>query len=147
MKGNEARSVFYLHPKKSNQEEVTNTKPKKLPLSCQSLLLVLSTILGLGVLAFVLHKLANNKLMDKGNLMTDIGMIASSSLMLLYVGFVFAKRIELFRRIAKAWRSMHGKRTTYKKPLLHTQPYYLAISRSCCEVSPIQLFMTKSHRI
>ena len=133
MKGNEARRVFYLHPvKKSNKGELTKPKPKKLPLSCQSLLLILGTMLSLGVLAFLLYKLANNKLMD--NLFTTIGTIVSSILLLVFVAIAFATRIDLIGRVVKAWRGMQGKPPRYKRPLLHTHPYYLAISRSCCEV-------------
>ena len=117
MKGNEARSVFYLHPvKKSNKGGVTEAKTSRWPLSCQSLLLILATILSLGVLAYVSYKILKDKSID--NLVTTIGMTVSSCLMLVIVVVVFAKKIGLIG-----------------KPVLHTLPYYLALTRSCCEVS------------
>ena len=114
MKGNEARSVFYLHPTKGELREVP---PPGWPLSWKSLLLILATILSLGVLAFVISKIVNNKFRD--SLVTTIGMTVSSCIMLVIVLVVFAKKIRLIG-----------------KPVLHTLPYYLALTRSCCEVSP-----------
>ena len=137
MKGNEARVVFYLHPK-SNEGHVAEANPRKWLPSSRSLLLILGTILALCGLALVLFLLKNNQFMD--NLITMIGVIASSSLLLVCLAIVFAKRIDLIGRVVKAWRRMQGKSPRYKGPLLHTQPYYLAITRSCCEVSPFQIF-------
>ena len=110
MKGNEARSVFYLHPTKGELRKVV------WPLSWQSLLLILATVLSLGVLGYVSYKIAEDTLFD--NLVTTIGMTVSSCIMLVIVLVVFAKKIGLMG-----------------KPVLHTQPYYLALTRSCCEVS------------
>ena len=137
MKGSEARVVFYLHPK-LNEGQVAKTKPRNFPSIC-SMLLILGTILALGASAFVLYKLANKQFME--SLITTMGMIASSSILLVCIAIVFASRIELIGRVAEAWRAMQGKPPRYKGPLLHSQPYYLAITRSCCEVSPFQFFM------
>ena len=110
MKGNEARSVFYLHPTKGELRKVL------WPLSWISLLLILATILSLGVLAYVSYKISKDKSID--NLVTTIGMTVSSCIILVIVLVVFAKKIRLIG-----------------KPVLHTLPYYLALTRSCCEVS------------
>ena len=140
MKGSEARVVFYLHPK-LNEGQVAKTKPRNFPSIC-SMLLILGTILALCALAFVLNKRTNKQFMDTlESLITTVGMIASSSLLLVCIAIVFASRIELIGRVAEAWRAMQGKPPRYKGPLLHSQPYYLAITRSCCEVSPFQFFM------
>ena len=141
MKGSEARVVFYLHPKLS-EGQVAKTKPQRFP-SVRSMLLILGAILALGAIAFVLYKLTNKQFMDTlESLITTVGVIASSSLLLVCIAIVFANRIDLIGRVAKAWRAMQGKPPRYKRPLLHSLPYYLAITRSCCEVSPFQIFNT-----
>ena len=63
MKGNEARIIFFLHPvKKVKRGLQTKKNPITLP-SLRSILLILGTILGLGVTAFVLYRFTNKQFM------------------------------------------------------------------------------------
>ena len=61
-------------------------------------------------------------------------MVASSSLLVAYIAVFFAFQIDLVARILQACRRAQGKPTGDEKYLLHTLPYYLAITRSSCEV-------------
>ena len=54
---------------------------------------------------------------------------------MVYIAIMFAFRVDLGSRILQAWKRARGKSTGEEKHLLHTLPYYLAITRSSCEVS------------
>ena len=60
-------------------------------------------------------------------------MAASSSLLVIYLGAVLAARVGLKSRLKRFWRG--GSELPQNGTLLlHTLPYYLAITRSACEV-------------
>ena len=61
-------------------------------------------------------------------------MIVSTSLLLVYIAAFCAFQVDLGPRILQAWKRARGKSTEEEKHLLHTLPYYLAITRSSCEV-------------
>ena len=63
-------------------------------------------------------------------------LVASSSLLLAYLAFLIMKWGYLRSELVKGWmRRLTGKLPKEEKMLLHTLPYYLAITRSSCEVS------------
>ena len=60
-------------------------------------------------------------------------MAASSSLLVIYLGAVLAARVGLKSRLKRFWQG--GRELPQNEILLlHTLPYYLAITRSACEV-------------
>ena len=59
-------------------------------------------------------------------------MVASSNLLIAYILVFVAVQIDLGARVLQAFR--RGQRQPEDKQLLHTLPYYLAITRSSCEV-------------
>ena len=64
------------------------------------------------------------------------GMIASSSLLIAYIAVLLAYRVDLWARVFETWKRARGEpQAGEKRHLLHTLPYYLAITRSSCEVS------------
>ena len=66
-------------------------------------------------------------------------MAASSSLLVVYLAFLFAIRINLRARVAwlcGGWKKLPQNGTL----LLHTLPYYLAVTRSSCEVTSSTFF-------
>ena len=63
-------------------------------------------------------------------------LIASSSLLLAYLAFLIMKWGYTRSELVQGWmRRLTGKSPKEEKMLLHTLPYYLAITRSSCEVS------------
>ena len=54
---------------------------------------------------------------------------------MVYIAIMFAFQVDLGSRILQAWKRARGKSTGEEMHLLHTLPYYLAITRSSCEVS------------
>ena len=68
------------------------------------------------------------------------GMIASSTLLMTYIAVFFAFQVDLWARLLETWKRVQGQPTGEKRHLLHTLPYYLAITRSTCEVSSLHNF-------
>ena len=66
------------------------------------------------------------------------GMIGSSILLIAYIAVFFAFKIDLWPRVLQVWGRIQGKTLGEEKHLLHTLPYYLAVTRSSCEVSSPQ---------
>ena len=129
MKGNEARVVLFLHPVKDSKEgHVSKAKPKSMLPKCRSIILILGIILVLGVL------IPGADPFNLSNLYL-YGMIASSSLLMAYIAIMFAIQVDLGSRILQGWKRARGQPIGDEKHLLHTLPYYLAITRSSCEVS------------
>ena len=63
-------------------------------------------------------------------------LVASSSLLLAYLAFLIVKLSYSRSKLVQGWvRRLRGKPPKEEKMLLHTLPYYLAITRSSCEVS------------
>ena len=63
-------------------------------------------------------------------------LVASSSLFLAYLAFLTMNWGYTRSELAQGWmRRLTGKSPKGEKMLLHTLPYYLAITRSSCEVS------------
>ena len=63
-------------------------------------------------------------------------LVASSSLLLTYLAFLIMKWGYSRSKLVQGWmRRLRGKSPKEEKMLLHTLPYYLAITRSSCEVS------------
>ena len=63
-------------------------------------------------------------------------LVASSSLLLAYLAFLIMKWGYSRSKLVQGWmRRLTGKSPKEEKMLLHTLPYYLAITRSSCEVS------------
>ena len=52
-----------------------------------------------------------------------------------YIAILFASQKDLWARILQAWKRGRGKPPGEEKHILHTLPYYLAITRSSCEVN------------
>ena len=63
------------------------------------------------------------------------GLVASSSLLMAYIAVLFASQKDLWARVVQAWRRARGKPPGEEMHILHTLPYYLAITRSSCEVN------------
>ena len=63
------------------------------------------------------------------------GMITFSSLLMAYIAVFFSYQVDLGARVLQAWRRVLGQPPGEVEHLLHTLPYYLAVSRSSCEVS------------
>ena len=63
-------------------------------------------------------------------------LVASSILLLAYLALLIVKWTYSRSVLAQGWlRRLTGKPLKEEKMLLHTLPYYLAITRSSCEVS------------
>ena len=63
-------------------------------------------------------------------------LVASSSLLLVYLTFLVLRYSYSRSKLVQGWtRTLIGKPPKEEKMLLHTFPYYLAITRSSCEVS------------
>ena len=63
-------------------------------------------------------------------------LVASSSLLLAYLAFLIMQWGYSRSKLVQGWmRRLTGKSPKEEKMLLHTLPYYLAITRSSCEVS------------
>ena len=52
-----------------------------------------------------------------------------------YIAVLFASQKDLWARILQAWKRGRGKSPGEEKHILHTLPYYLAVTRSSCEVN------------
>ena len=61
-------------------------------------------------------------------------LVVSSSLLLVYFAIFFAARLDLKERAQKAWSRLRGRLPRNTRILLHTLSYYLAVTRSTCEV-------------
>ena len=61
-------------------------------------------------------------------------LVASSSLLLVYLAVFFAARVDLKERAQKAWSRLRGRLPRNTRILLQTLSYYLAVTRSTCEV-------------
>ena len=59
---------------------------------------------------------------------------ASASLLLVYLAVFFAVRLDLKERAKNAWSRLRGRLPRNTRVLLHTLSYYLAVTRSTCEV-------------
>ena len=63
-------------------------------------------------------------------------LVASSSLLLAYLAAIIMQWAYSRSELVQGWmRRLRGKLPKEEKMLLHTLPYYLAITRSSCEVS------------
>ena len=62
------------------------------------------------------------------------GMITFSSLLMAYIAVFFAYQVDLGARVLQAWKKVLGQPPGEEEHLLHTLPYYLAVTRSSCEV-------------
>ena len=86
----------------------------------------------------------NSKLRFTGTSTLDIStatawqfypLVASSSLLLVYLAFLVLRYTYSRSKLVQGWtRWLLGKPLKEEKMLLHTLPYYLAITRSSCEV-------------
>ena len=54
-----------------------------------------------------------------------------------YITIIFAFQVDLGKRVLQAWERARGKSPGEEKHLLHTLPYYIALTRSSCEVRTI----------
>ena len=61
-------------------------------------------------------------------------LVASSALLLVYLAIFFAARVDLKERVEKAWSRLRGRLPKNTRILLQTLSYYLAVTRSTCEV-------------
>ena len=61
-------------------------------------------------------------------------LVVSSSLLLVYFAVFLATRVDLKKRSQRAWARLRGRLPRNTRTLLHTLPYYLAVTRSTCEV-------------
>ena len=69
-------------------------------------------------------------------------LVASSSLLLAYLAFLVINWGYSKSKRVQGWmRRLTGKPPKEEKMLLHTLPYYLAITRSSCEVSWVIIFL------
>ena len=64
-------------------------------------------------------------------------LVVSSSLLLTYLGLFLAARVDLKERARKAWSRLRGRLPRNTRILLHTLSYYLAVTRSTCEVTKL----------
>ena len=72
-------------------------------------------------------------------------LVASSSLLLAYLAFLIVKLSYSRSKLVQGWvRRLRGKPPKEEKMLLHTLPYYLAITRSSCEVSLTEISFSDS---
>ena len=130
MKGNEARVVFFLHPRpKSSEGNVTEENLQNWARTVTALLLFL------GLLSVVALVWALTNIQIKDSLKSNIGVITCSSLLFLLLAPLLGKRMALKGRFIEAWREWRSKPPKERTPLLYTHPYYLALTRSCCEVA------------
>ena len=78
---------------------------------------------------------AEAKVLETSTTWLLYSLVASSSLLLAYLTFLIMKWGYLRSELVKGWmRRLTGKSPKEEKMLLHTLPYYLAITRSSCEV-------------
>ena len=74
--------------------------------------------------------------MDRSTSWLFYPLIAFSSLLLTYFSALFIKLGYSRSELVQGWmRRLTGKSPKEEKMLLHTLPYYLAITRSSCEVN------------
>ena len=82
----------------------------------------------------MLHSGAESDVFNVSN-MCLYGMIASSSLLISYIAVLLAFQVDLWARVLETWKRARGDpQSGEKRHLLHTLPYYLAMTRSSCEV-------------
>ena len=62
------------------------------------------------------------------------GMITFSSLLMAYIAVFFSYQVDLWARVLQAWKKVLGQPPGEEEHLLLTLPYYIAITRSSCEV-------------
>ena len=68
-------------------------------------------------------------------------LVAFSMLLLAYLAFITLRYSYSRSKLVQGWtRRLKGKPPKEEKMLLHTLPYYLAISRSSCEVDVVLIF-------
>ena len=69
-------------------------------------------------------------------------LVASSSLLLVYLAFLVLRYSYSRSKLVQGWtRRLTGKPPKEEKMLLHTLPYYLAITRSSCEVDHLDILL------
>ena len=61
-------------------------------------------------------------------------LVVSAGLLLTYLGLFLAARVDLKERARKAWSRLRGRLPRNTRILLQTLSYYLAVTRSTCEV-------------
>ena len=74
------------------------------------------------------------------------GMITFSSLLVAYIAVFFAYQVDLWARVLEAWRGVLGQPPGGEEHILHTLPYYLAVTRSSCEVSKRQHLLKQARK-
>ena len=133
MKGNEARVVFFLHPvNQLKKSRLSNVKPK-LANSGFCFLLLLVLHLALGILFAMMPRHRNDKVYL-------YAMIMPLSSLVVYLTAIFMDWVDFWSKAVLWWRKMRGL-TTEEMLLLHTLPYYLAITRCTCEVRNIACWL------
>ena len=127
MKGNEARVVIFLHPVNQLKERrLSNVKPKLVTSGfCFQLLLGLHLALGLLFATVPLN-----------DMVYLCAMIMPLSLLVVFLAAIFMDWMDIWSKAVLWWRKMRGL-PTEEILLLHTLPYYLAITRCTCEVRSI----------
>ena len=69
-------------------------------------------------------------------------LVVSASLLLVYLTFIVLRYGYSRSKLAQGWtRRLLGKPPKEEKMLLHTLPYYLAITRSSCEVDHLDILL------
>ena len=71
-------------------------------------------------------------------------LVVSSGLLLTYLGLFLAARVDLKERARRAWSRLRGRLPRNTRILMHTLPYYLAVTRSACEVIKVFLIPDKN---
>ena len=133
MKGNEARVVFFLHPVNQLKERrLSNVKPK-LVNSGFCFLLLLGLHLALGFLFATVPRPWND-------MVYLCAMIMPLSLLVVYLAAILIDWLDPWSKAVLWWRKMRGL-PTEEMLLLHTLPYYLAITRCTCEVSNVAFWL------
>ena len=140
MKGNETRVVIFLQPVNPPKEgQVSTLKQRKLsPFGLCALFLVFVLILCPGVLVFISDVTLGTE-STTFSINVDptkwlYALVAFSSLLLVYLALFLAARLDLKERTQKAWSRLRGRLPRNTRILLQTLPYYLAVTRSTCEV-------------
>ena len=129
MKGNEARVVFFLHPVNQLKErQMSNEKPKLVNTGFYFLLLLVLH-LALGILFAMMPR-------PRNDMVYLYAMIMPLSSLMVYLAAIFGDWMDLWSKAVLWWRKMRGL-PTEEMLLLHTLPYYLAITRCTCEVRNI----------
>ena len=125
MKGNEARVVFFLQP--VNELKDTQLSSENLKLVNSGFCFRLALVLLLALLFSFAFSVGDPQEF------LFYAFAVSSSLLAIDLLAIFLDKMHFRSEMALQWKKMQG--LPYEELLLlHTLPYYLAISRSTCEV-------------